>query len=405
MMYDPLMNKFRQGTLLNEFYGVERDNTIASPDWTRIASSQGAMTLHATNPISALFRPCVLNANKTVNYYLNPVDLSKKIDGSASDLTGASGNVMSHQTASYWKKEEKVGNVERKLYSIHRQTGVGWYEVPAQFYSCYEGQVLNGKLMSVIGMPTTSRSETQYRIDARANGAAHEQQWYKPYKELLDLFRLQFATNNFQKPVDFSLTAEGYCKGGLGNGVSTAVGTEWSAFNGYNPFISAGSCNSLAKHWGETSVVIPNFGGAGVNRTFTPNRFLFVENIFGHIWKWVDGVTINHLADKSEAYIFDNPAQFADNTSANARLAGLLPLAEGWMKTALFPDIIPASIGGSSTTQYCDYFYRPAVNSGWRALISGGSANYGSYAGAFCAHTYYAASVTIASFGARLHVR
>jgi len=398
----------QQGTLVNQdWYGIERDNTISSPDWTRIASSPDAMSLHATLPVQALFKPCVMKADKTVNYYLDPADLTKKIDGTAADLTGADGNVMSYQSSSYWKYTEKVGTVERMKFSVSRQTGAGWVEIEPQFYSAYEGRVVSGKLSSVSGvLPTTSTSMINFRAAARANGSGFEQQWHKPYTELIHLFQLQFATNNFQKPVNYDLTVDGYCQGGLGSGITNANSSEWSAFNGYNPFVATGICNSLARHWGESSVVIANFGGAGVNRTFTSNKYLFVENIFGHIWKWVDGVAINHLADRREAYVFDNPAQFADGTSVNARLAELLPVETGgYVKELNFPEILPKLIGGSYQTYYCDYFFSPALNAGWRALISGGYAIGGVSAGAFSAYANYSAAEAVTALGARLHVK
>jgi hypothetical protein len=300
----------------------------------------------------------------------------------------------------YYVKYETEGTKQRIKISPYPLSG--FTEVPKTYYSAYEGTLVSSKLRSVSGqLPTTSRSETQFRTDARANGAGWQQQWYAPYRDLVWLFCIEYATLNFQKPVDATLTAQGYKKGGLGNGITTTTSTEWAAFNNRNPFIQAGASNSLANGSGEVSVVVPDFGGSGVNRTFMPNRYRGIENIFGHIWKWCDGVTINHLADRSEAYVFDNPAQIADNTSANARLAGLLPLTEGWMKTALFPDILPASVD-SSTTQYCDYFYRSVVGSGWRALLAGGYAGSGSSAGAFSAATHRSASDTYAFIGARL---
>ena len=314
---------------------------------------------------------------------------------------------MSHQSKSYWKYTEKVGTVERMKFSANKQTDAGWVEIEPQFYSAYEGQIVGGKLSSVSGqLPTTSTNQTNFRIAARANGAGFEQQWIKPYTQLVHLFQLTFATNHFQKPVNLTLTVDGYCQGGLGDGITSAVGAEWSAFNSYNSFVAGGSCNSLAKHWGEASVVIPNFGGAGVNRTFTPNRFLFVENIFGHIWKWIDGVTINHLADRREAYVFDNPSQFVDGSSLNGRFAGLLPVeTEGYVKELNFHEILPKLVGGGSATQYCDYLYAPALSSGWRALLSGGPANNGVDAGAFFANTHSTASSASTYIGARLHAK
>lgn len=387
----------------NRWYGIEIDTAIASPDLVRIAGSVSKMSLHATLPVHSQMKGCLLNADKSVNYYLKSDDWTKKADGTASDLTGAHGNVMV-EIPRYYRKFETEGTKQRV--KISQYALPDFIEVPKTYMSAYEGKLVTTKLSSISGqLPTTSRSKTQFRIDARANGSGYEQLWYAPYQDLIWLYAIEYATLNFQKPVDATLTADGYKKGGLGNGISTAISAEWSAFNGYNPFIQSGASNSLANGSGEVSVIMANFGGAGVNRTFTANRYRGIENIFGHIWKWIDAVAINHLADRREAYIFDNPAQIADGTSVNARLAGLLPNAEGWMKTALFPDILPAGVGGSSTTQYCDYFYAPALGSGWRALISGGSANYGGNAGAFAASTSLTASYTYTDFGGRLCAR
>jgi hypothetical protein len=153
--------------------------------------------------------------------------------------------------------------------------------------------------------------------------------------------------------------------------------------------------------------VIANFGGAGVNRTFTVPRYRGIENLFGHIWKWVDGVNLNHLAATREVWIFDDPALIADNTSVNARYAGLLPEL-GWVKTLIFDSkgcILPATVGGGATTYFCDYLYTPALGSGWRALVSGGMAYHGTSAGPLYASTYGGASVANASVGARLFAR
>lgn len=397
----------QQGALLNQWYGIERDLTIASPDWTRIASSPSAMNLHRTLPAHNILKGCVLKADKTVNYYLKADDWTKKADGTASDLTGTDGNVMVRKDRSLYWKFEQEGNIQRVKVSLYPL--IGFSEKSIWNIGAYEGRLVSTKLSSVKGvLPTTSRSETQFRIDARANGAGYEQLWYDPYLELCWLYMIEYATSNFQKAVNTNLTAQGYKQGGLGGGVTTAVSAEWSAFNGYNPFVNCGATDSLGNGSGEVSVIVPNFGGAGVNRTFTPNRYRGVENLFGHIWKWIDGVTINHLADRSEVYIFNNPSQFADNTSVNGRLAGVLPSAEGWVKTMLFGvngDILPASIGGSSTTQMCDYFYRSAAGSGWRALMCGGAAFTGSSAGGLCATTSYGASSAHATVGARLFAR
>jgi len=399
-------NRVQNGARLNLWYGVERDLTIASADWTRIASSQSAMSLHASLPVQSSLKGCLLKADKTVNYYLKTDDWTKKVDGTASILTGADGNVMVRKDIDTYWQFETVGNIQRAKCSIYPLAGFTKY--PKWNVGAYEAKLVATKLSSIAGvLPTTSRSETQFRIDARANGAGYDQIWNEPNTEIAWMQIVEFASFNLQKPVDNTLTVEGYRKGGLGNGVTTAVSAEWSAFNGYNPFVVCGSSDSLGNKSGEVAVIIPNFGGAGISRTFTVPRYRGLENSFGHIWKWVDGVSFNHLADRRECYIFDDPSLIADNTSVGARLAGNLSLTEGWVKTILFGakgDIFPTSVGGSSTTQFCDYFYAPALGSGWRALLFGGIANYEAHAGRI-AFTYYGASSTYTFIGARLSAR
>ena len=392
------------GTLLNQklWYGIQINEAINSTEAVRIAGD-GQMSLHATLPVHNLLKACVINADKTVNYYLDPTDWSKKLNGTASNLTGSDGNVMIHLSQDCYLLKTKVGDLIEKRISLYPLPG--YTKIEKQFFSAYEGNLSGGKLRSVSGvLPTTSRSLTQFRADARANGGGYEQQYFAEYDFLIDLFTIEFATTNFQKPVDNTLTAEGYKKGGLGNGVTTAVSAEWSAYNGSNPFITCGASNILASGTGQVSVTINNFGGAGVNRTFTVPRYRGIENWFGHVWKWIDGITINHLSDRREVYVFDNPAQFADATSVNARLLGLMPLTEGYIRRTIGATFLPTTVGSgaSSTTNYADYFYAPALSSGWRALISGGAAYYGASAGAFYAYTSYVASNAYAYLGGRL---
>lgn len=392
---------------MQQWYGIKRDRTIASPDWIRIASSTSAMNLHRTLPVHNVLKGALLNADRSVNYYLDANDWYSKEDGTASILTGADGNVVVRKTKPIFWKFETIGNDDIVKCSLYPLPGFFILNLDLNF-GAYEGRLIGGKLSSVAGvLPTTSRSETQFRIDARANGAGYNQIWNGPNAELAWLQIVEFASYDIQKPVDNTLTVEGYRKGGLGNGVTTAINAEWTAFNGNNPFIVCGSSDSLSNKSGEVSVIIPNFGGTGINRTFTVPRYRGIENPFGHIWKWVDGVSFNHLADRRECYIFDDPSLIADNTSAGARLAGNLSLTEGWVKTILFGekgDIFPTSVGGSSTTQFCDYFYAPTLGSGWRALVFGGRAVYGAYAGRYVA-AGYGASATAADVGARLSAR
>lgn len=388
----------------SKWYGVERDITSSSADWTRI----GNLALHQTTslPVQSLLKGVVLNANRTVNYYLYATDWTKKADNiTASVLTGADGNVMVRKDApTYWKFEQ-VGNIQRIKCSISPIPGFTKFDI--WNVGAYEASLQAGKLSSWKGvLPTTSRSETQFRIDARANGSGYNQMWDEPYKEIVWMFVVEYATSNFQKAV--AADVGGLRQGGLGDGVTTANGTEWSSYNGYNPFITCGSSDNLANGSGQTLVTITNFGGAGINRSFNVPRYRGIENLFGHIWKWTDGVSFNHTATASEVWIFDNPDLIADNTSVGARFAGYLPSTSGHITNVLFGargDIYPSAVGGGDTTYYADYFWTPGLGSGWRALVSGAFASDGVLGGSFAAYTNGGAGWAITYIGARLFAK
>jgi hypothetical protein len=384
-----------------EWYGVERDSTISSPTWTRIG---GNMSLHKTLPVHNLLKACLISSGNTINYYLNPTDWSKKLDNSASNLTGADGNVMIRKTASSYWKFETVGNIQRVKCSLFPLPG--FYEIKSWNYGAYEGIVTGSTLKSISGvLPTTSISLTNFRTYARNNGSGYNQQLLEPYSEIIWLAVIEFATFNMQLAVNNNLTVDGYRQGGMGNGVTTAIDAEWLAYNNRNPFIICGSSNSLASGSGEVSVNIINFSGT-TTRTFTVPRYRGIENFFGHIWKWTDGVYFNSTGGTQSAYVFDNPANIVDNTSVGARYIGDTSVVNGYITKLIFDNkgsILPlTNVGGNSGTYICDYFYTPTINTGWYALLCGGTAADGGGAGPFFANTSSRSTRTGTSIGARL---
>jgi hypothetical protein len=225
------------------------------------------------------------------------------------------------------------------------------------------------------------------------------------------LFVIEHGTRNSQAPVNGSLTAEGYRQGGLGDGVTTTNSTEWLNFNGYYPFIACGASNTLGNFTGEVSVEVTDFGGTGVNRTFTVPRYRGIENPFGHIWKNTDGINFKIQADdagaESQVWTSDDPATWNDSNYVGYTNRGLLPRANGYMSEALFGDggeFVPKLVAWGSTTYFCDYFYTsiPADGEALRALLLGGGANDGSSAGFVFSLSYNSPSGTYATIGSRL---
>lgn len=412
------------------WYGIEINEANSSPDVIRIAGT-GQMGYHATLPVHALMRACLLNNNGTVNYYLDPVDWTKETGGAVSSLDGSEGQVMIEIPKFYHKIENPSAGVYQHKISIYPISG--FTEIPKFYIGAYEAALnrttlkmasvknvtttyrggnnisaWDGANNTLLGKPATNVSLTNFRTYARNRGG---NKWnVLPWRQamlLYDLFIIEYATLNSQKAVNANLTGNGYKQGGLGNGVTQADGTEWNNFAGYNPFISCGASDSLASGTGEVSVVNTNFGGAGVNRTFKVPRYRGIENIFGHIWEWNDGASVLHGAagGVSKFYSCDIPANFADGTAINYDYRGDIPTTEGFLKKMYYDTkgiMIPKEVGGSDVTYFSDYYYTPGLVNGWRAVLRGGGALGWSSAGFSSLHSNYAASDASAFIGARL---
>lgn len=88
-------------------------------------------------------------------------------------------------------------------------------------------------------------------------------------------------------------------------------------------------------------------------------------------------------------------------------MRGLLPRGDGYVKQMLmgeFGDVMPASVGGGSTTYFADYFYTslPASGESQRGVLFGGAANDGALAGLASARTANAFANANTHFGSRL---
>ncbi len=418
------------------WYGIEYDITATSPDVTRIASSENAMYLHAILPIQNGMKACLLLDNGTVNYWLDPNDWNKKLDGSASKLDGTDGQVMIYVPRHY-RKFEIDGNIYRCKLSKHPIEG--FHIVPEFYYGAYEASLYRPtlKLSSVVnvtadyrggnnnaawdaqantllGKPATNINRTNFRTYARnrAAGTNWNINTYEQHKTITWLFVVEYATRNSQKPVDATLTVDGYKKGGLGNGVTNAVTAEWSTFNGYYPFINCGASNTLATKSGEVSVSVTDFGGVGVPRSFTVNRYRGIEMPFGHIWKFLDGANVDvrtvAAGDFSKMWVTNDPALFNDANYNGYSDRGNTARADGYVKTIIggvYGEIVPnvgGTVGGNYNVFWTDYYYTNIASSSLRAVFVGGPAHRGTYAGFVCFLSNGVPSAADTAIGSRL---
>lgn len=407
------------------YYGVRFTTSQSDPDAESRIAEDDDLTLHASLPVHSLMKACVLEDDGTVAYYLDPDDWSKKESGAASNLDGTDGQVMIEVPEHYYREWEDGGY---RNIAVCLGAKTGFTKVDKFYYGAYKAALnrTNNKLGSVkstssdwrggnnndawdaadnslLGKPATSISRTNFRTYARNRGS----DWnILPYKQMMIIYRLfeiEYATRNSQKAVNGDLTVDGYRQGGLGVGVTTVAGGDWNTFSSYYPFVSNGASDSLASGSGEVDHVIT--GWPGGDETVKVNRYRGIEMPFGHLWEWVDGINIynDHVAETFTAYMIDDPANFADDTTDNARAVELVK-ANGYVTELSLNDKLPTAVGGNSSTYYCDYHYSDydAGSSYWRALLVGGSASYGGYAGFVCSYSRASASNAIANIGSRL---
>lgn len=410
------------------YYGIEWDTTVSNPVPTRIGKAE----LHAELPVQSLIRRCVLKTDGTVNYYLNANDSTKRDNGAAANLSGADGQVMVELPECY-ARFEMDGTKRRAL--ISTQELPGFHKWNKAYISAYEATVQrstntlmsvvnmgadyrgggnnadwDGTYRSLLGRPATNISLTSFRSYARQGRST---EWncnvYQLHKELWWFFAIEYCNFNSQAEYNAALDSNGYHQGGLGAGVTQI--SDWNGYNGYMPFVPCGTTNSLGNRTGVVTYNAMKADGETVHYAAPVPSYRGVENPFGHIWKCTDGCLCNIQSEAaggvSMFYVCDNPANFASSISANYDYRGDLPRSNGYVKEVIlgeYGEIMPLSIGGGSTTYFCDNFYTdiPGSGSETRGVLFGGTANAGAYAGFVFAYTLNAPTYAYAAFGSRL---
>lgn len=411
------------------YYGIEWDITVSNPKPTRI----GKMELHKELPLQSRMRNCILKDDGSVAYYLHANDSTKQDNGAAADLTGATGQ-METELPDMYVRFETDGNKCRHLQSteplpgfhLWRKGYIGSVEATVKRSTSTLASVCNtdadyrggnndatrdGTYRTMLGMPATNISLTNFRAYARKRGST---EWncnlYRLHKMMWWLFAVEYANFNSQADFNAALDENGYHQGGLGAGVTTLDGTSWSNYNGYYPLVPCGVTNSLGNHTGTVDYNVIGSDGSTV-KTFAVPRYRGVENPFGHIWKWTDGckciIQSEASGGLSKFYVCDNPANFTSSGTTNYDYRGNLPRSDGYVKALILGEdgeIMPLAVGGGSTTYFCDYFYTNIPTSGEseRGVLFGGRALGGAGAGFVSALTSDAASYAGAPVGSRL---
>jgi hypothetical protein len=315
----------------------------------------------------ASMRRCMVNDDTTINYYIDPADPTKigevvntgsYTTGGTAVYTGADGQVMVEIPKFFYKTNSPSSNVYQWYvsmsdlpgYDVHPAFVTGAATRDKIYMSAFEGTsaTSTGTLRSISGVqPRSDRTLPQFRTQAQARGTGWQIQTYRAIQAIEALYLVEYADFDTQTTI-----GRGYVDAAAGSG---------------NNSINTGATISLGNASGSAS------GGTDGLRAIS---YRGIENFWGNINKWVDGLNIE---GNNKAYIANE--SFASNTFTSPYvLEGTLSSTNGFVTNILFPEFLATAVGGSSTSHLHDEYFQQTGN---RVVDFGGRWSSGSGAGGF----------------------
>ena len=344
-------------------------------------------------------RPCMLNMNGSVAYYLDENDYSKKEDGTASDIADdtTSMNAMmewGRDGQKIWYKivPDSGDSTSYSVYIANYKADSSYHAwsfydseniLKEHFYTpIYNGSIdTNGKLRSISGKTYSdlcqSKTVAQEITAAELNNIGTDKGWYT--EVFADITLINFLLILMSKSL---ATQEkfGYGRINQASAVSSMIGS--------------GTMNNKGLFWGS------NGNNDGV-------KVFGMENYWANQWRRYAGHwLINNVnyykmtrntADGSTASDYSTSDTNVTTTWLNG---GSSPTSNNYIRkmaadsNSIFVNDI---MNGGYLIAYSDYFFQ---NSGSRYAFRGGYCRYGRYCGAFYFLLNYNAGVTSWDIGA-----
>ena len=290
-------------------------------------------------------------------------------DEELNSLSPDDGDVM----AKFSRKGLNIKTVDNKVYvsmtDNPNNSDYGYYahsrgeEARDAFYlGAYLGYEENGKLRSIKGViPTGNKTIGDFRTIAQASGKGYEQLAFYQWTFLQAMYVLKYGNLDSQ----------------------TALG---QGYTGASAVTSTGKTNGKGIDYGSTNAQ-------------TQMRFQYIEDMWGNLYQWCDGVKSG-----GNSNMMTGTTGFNDNASGyNSYNLGFSNNTYGWTKTVQGTSelgFIIKTAGASQTTYYSDY-QDVYGNSAYVPFV-GGYWGYGADAGAFCFDCGYVPANAYSGIGARL---
>lgn len=318
-------------------------------------------------------KPCVLN-NGEVVYYLQKDDYTKKEDGTASVLDGTDGDVMVEIPKigyKLWNDENyqyvsvtEDPNKDGYCYYAHSLDTDG--DCDKIYYGAYLGYVASNDLYSRSGVsPTANTTLVNFRSYAANRDTGYSLEQFFSRTLMQCLYVIIYKNLNSQVA--------------LGQGYTSASAKS-----------NTGATNS-------------NTFCYGTQDNTTHMKFLGIEDFYGNLYSWLDGVycdsSRNILTDyRNSQFTGDgHDFQFSTPTGATSNYYGYIDKIMG-TNTSGFIKAYNNNTDGTSSTYFAD---NGGVYSSYFGQC-GSLWNYGAGAGAFYLYLHFSAQYSYSTAGARL---
>lgn len=360
-------------------YGVRIDTTNSNPETSvtytddAVGMIGGSSLWNSKYPYN-MIKPCLLK-DGVVNYYLDPNDYTKKIDGSPSDIvSGNDGDVMMQiPKCAYMIYTEgnylyvKITNSQNAKLIDSRFTYLGHTrdiegDRDFLYVGAYLGYELSGKLRSLSDKtPTTSRTLGAFRTLAHANGSGYDQLAFYPLTLMQCLWPIRYKHLHSQ----------------------LALGQGFTASTNTTSHITGGT-NQKGLYFGE--------------QTGTEQMKLFgIEDFWGNCLCWVDGLKTDsnwHILTATDNFNDVGIGYVNQGQGAIVNTTGYTKSVQGGNTTGFIQKVG----GGSSTTYFADL--ATLYSSG--SPTFGGAWDYTSAAGIFRLYVTTSASTSSNTLGSRI---
>lgn len=275
-----------------------------------------------------------------------------------------------------WFQEDGVVK-EQKYFSAFESV---WYKSAISAYSDHDGTTVCVSGDKAVSLPGYKPLTYQCRRNATA---------YTGFAGLHSAFGSNFINNGFYayEAIWILMTVEYGSLNGQAYLPGYTDATAWSYAYTRKTGRTMGLGNASGSIVADLAGIDSDISAVLAAGKYVANSYRGIENIYGHVWKWVDGqnslwVGSAQPMTSGRIYISNNPSQWVEDTSTGYEDTGLnFPLSNGYA-AGLHPGrLLPSSIAGGGSGYYlCDYFYAPS-SAGWRGLFSGGALDGGAGAG------------------------